>query len=396
MLDCAATYSLIRDQGLRFFTGVPDSLLKDFCAYVSEHASSDDHVIAANEGNATALALGHFLGTGEPAVVYMQNSGTGNAVNPLLSLADPEVYSIPMLLVIGWRGEPGVKDEPQHVKQGRRMTELLDSMELPWFLLPREMADADRVISEAVQTMRQRMGPVAILVRTKTFKPYKLTSEIVTTFPMNREAAVKIIVRQLGQDDLIVSTTGKTSRELYEYRMAQDSECHDFLTVGGMGHTASIAMGLARARPDQLVVCLDGDGSLIMHMGDNRHPDAVEPAGHLVARPAELSPCVQCREHDLGRGEVFVLWMSFDGDTPAVVTYLTRAVGPQGDVDAGAVTGHRLVDGVVDDLPHQVVESGGSGRADVHPRAPTDGHETLEDRDILRAVGGFTLGRHVI
>ena len=310
MLDCAATYSLIRDQGLRFFTGVPDSLLKDFCAYVSEHASSDDHVIAANEGNATALALGHFLGTGEPAVVYMQNSGTGNAVNPLLSLADPEVYSIPMLLVIGWRGEPGVKDEPQHVKQGRRMTELLDSMEVPWFLLPREMADADRVISKAVQTMRQRMGPVAILVRTKTFKPYKLASEIVTTFPMNREAAVKIIVRQLGQDDLIVSTTGKTSRELYEFRIAQDSECHDFLTVGGMGHTASIAMGLARARPDQLVVCLDGDGSLIMHMG------ALGVIGN-AASPNLLHIVINNGAHDSVGGQPTV---GYDIDIPGIAT----------------------------------------------------------------------------
>ena len=267
MLDCAATYTMIRDHGLRFFTGVPDSLLKDFCAYVSEHASSDDHVIAANEGNAAALAMGHFLGTGEPAVVYMQNSGMGNAVNPLLSLADPEVYSIPMLLVIGWRGEPGVKDEPQHVKQGRTTTELLDAMEVPWFLLPREIAEAGDVVSEAGRTMRQRMGPVAILVRAKTFKPYKLATEVVTTFPMNREEAVKCIVRQLEPDDLIVSTTGKTSRELYEYRQAQNSDCIDFLTVGGMGHTASIAMGLASAQPERLVVCLDGDGSLIMHMG---------------------------------------------------------------------------------------------------------------------------------
>jgi len=310
MLDCAATYSLIREQGLRFFTGVPDSLLKDFCAYVSEQASNDDHVIAANEGNAAALALGHFLGTGEPAVVYMQHSGMGNTVNPLLSLADPEVYSVPMLLIIGWRGEPGVKDEPQHVKQGRTMTEVLDAMEVPWFLLPREIADADRVISEAVQTMRQRMGPVAILVRTKAFQPYKLASEVATTFPMNREAAVKIIVSQLGQDDLIVSTTGKTSRELYEYRMAQDSECHDFLTVGGMGHTASIAMGLARARPDQLVVCLDGDGSLIMHMG------ALGVIGN-AASPNLLHIVINNGAHDSVGGQPTV---GFNIDIPAIAT----------------------------------------------------------------------------
>ena len=267
MLDCATVYSLIREQGFRFFTGVPDSLLKEFCAYVSEHASGDDHVIAANEGNAVALAMGHFLGSGEPAVVYMQNSGTGNAVNPLLSLADPEVYSVPVLMIIGWRGQPGVTDEPQHVKQGRRTTELLDSMEIPWFVLAREMEDAAASIAEAARAMHERMGPVAILVRTDTFASYEPKRDVVTDFPMNREDAVKRILDQLGEDDVVVSTTGKASREVYEHRQARGTDGNDFLTVGGMGHTASIAMGLARVQPERLVVCLDGDGSLIMHMG---------------------------------------------------------------------------------------------------------------------------------
>lgn len=267
MLECAATYSLIREQGFRFFTGVPDSLLKDFCAYVTDQAPEGDHVIAANEGMAVALAIGQFLGTGEPAVVYMQNSGIGNAVNPLLSLADPEVYGVPMLLVIGWRGEPGVKDEPQHVKQGRRMTELLDAMELPWYLLPTSPEEAAVIIAEAGHRMRKRMGPVAILVRSGTFEPYELAHESLTDFPMNREEAVKRIAAQLAEEDVVVSTTGKTSRELYEYREEQGRRGNDFLTVGGMGHTAAIAAGIARKRPDRQVVCLDGDGSLIMHMG---------------------------------------------------------------------------------------------------------------------------------
>jgi phosphonopyruvate decarboxylase len=267
MLDCAAVYSLVREQGFNFFSGVPDSLLKDFCAYITDHVPASDHVIAANEGNAVALATGHFLGTGEPGLVYMQNSGIGNAVNPLLSLADPEVYSIPMLLVVGWRGEPGVKDEPQHVKQGRRMTELLDAMEIPWSLLPSMMDEARTVIAEAGRAMRERMGPVVLLVRAGTFARYDLKRDVLTHFPMNREGAVKCVASQLQEQDLVVATTGKTSRELYEYRQAQGSAGNDFLTVGGMGHTASIAMGLARARPERLVVCLDGDGSVIMHMG---------------------------------------------------------------------------------------------------------------------------------
>lgn len=268
MLQPATVFEQIRAQGVRFFTGVPDSLLADFCAYVTDHAPESDHVIAANEGNAIALASGHYLGTAEPALVYMQNSGLGNAVNPLLSLADAEVYSIPMLLMIGWRGEPGVKDEPQHVKQGRVMTAMLDAMEVPWFELDASMDDAGEVIAKACTLMRESMAPVALLVRKGAFAKYKLQKDVVTDFPMNREGAVKRVVDLLGADDVVISTTGKTSRELYEYRAARgDGHGNDFLTVGAMGHTASIAMGVARSKPDRRVMCIDGDGSVLMHMG---------------------------------------------------------------------------------------------------------------------------------
>jgi len=268
MLSPAHVFSLLRAQGFRCFAGVPDSLLKDFCAYVTDHAAADEHVITANEGNAVALAAGHFLGSGEPALVYMQNSGIGNAVNPLLSLADSEVYGIPMLLMIGWRGEPGVKDEPQHVKQGRIMTDLLDAMEIPWFVLEAETADVEAVIAQATATMRETMAPVALLVRKGAFEKYKLQKETVTDFPLNREGAVKCIVDLLGEDDVVISTTGMTSRELYEYRAARgDGHGNDFLTVGAMGHTASIALGLAAAQPKRRVICMDGDGSVLMHMG---------------------------------------------------------------------------------------------------------------------------------
>jgi len=268
MLQPEKTFEQIRAQGVRLFTGVPDSLLADFCAYVTDHAPDSDHVITANEGNAIALAAGHYLGTGEPALVYMQNSGLGNAVNPLLSLADEEVYSLPMLLLIGWRGEPGVKDEPQHVKQGRVMTAMLDAMEVPWFELDASMDDAGEVVAKACGLMRERKIPVALLVRKGAFAKYKLKKDRITDFPMDREGAVKCVVDLLGKDDVVISTTGKTSRELYEYRAARgDGHGSDFLTVGAMGHTASIAMGVARAQPGRHVVCMDGDGSVLMHMG---------------------------------------------------------------------------------------------------------------------------------
>ena len=267
MLSCAAVYSLIRAEGFDFFTGVPDSLLKHFCGYVTAHAPKADHVIAANEGNAVALAVGRFLGTGRPALVYMQNSGIGNAVNPLLSLADPDVYGIPMLLMIGWRGEPGVEDEPQHVKQGRVMTDLLDAAEVPWFVLPPAIEEAGTVIAASARAMRERIGPAALLVRAGTFAPQDPDRDAAADFPMSREDAVKHIADRLEPDDVIVSTTGKASRELYEHRKARGVSGADFLTVGGMGHASSIAMGLALSRPERLVVCLDGDGAVIMHMG---------------------------------------------------------------------------------------------------------------------------------
>jgi len=268
MLQPATVFEQIRGQGVRLFAGVPDSLLADFCAYVTDHAPEGDHVITANEGNAIALAAGHYLGSGQPALVYMQNSGLGNAVNPLLSLADEEVYSIPMLLMVGWRGEPGVKDEPQHVKQGRVMTAMLDSMEVPWFELDAGMDDAGEVIAKASALMRERMAPVALLVRKGAFAKYKLQKDVVTDFPMNREGAVKCIVDLLGADDVVISTTGKTSRELYEYRAARgDGHGSDFLTVGAMGHTSSIAMGVAHSQAGRRVICMDGDGSVLMHMG---------------------------------------------------------------------------------------------------------------------------------
>ena len=267
MLKPETVFSLLRKEGINYFAGVPDSLLKDFCAYVTDHTSDENHIITANEGNAIGMAAGRFLGTGKPALVYLQNSGMGNTVNPLMSLADAEVYSLPMMLMIGWRGEPGVKDEPQHVKQGRIMPALLDALEIPWYILDAD-SDASAVIAEAAAKMRETMAPVALLVRKGAFEKYKLQKDFVTQYPLEREGAIKILVDLLGKDDIVVSTTGMPSRELYEYRLARgDGHGNDFLTVGAMGHTASIALGVAGGQPGRRVICLDGDGSVLMHMG---------------------------------------------------------------------------------------------------------------------------------
>ncbi len=253
--------------GVSFFTGVPDSLLKSFCACVSEEVPTGRHVTAANEGGAVALAAGHYLATGRPALVYMQNSGQGNAVNPLLSLADPEVYGIPMLLLVGWRGEPGVKDEPQHLKQGKVTQALFEAMGIPCRLLPDNDQESAVCVEEMIRCSITDRRPVALLVRAGTFEPYARKTSAVR-YSLKREAAVEWVVSCLPERAAVVSTTGQLSRELYEYRerSGQDHE-KDFLTVGSMGHASQIALGIALQQTERPVICLDGDGALLMHLG---------------------------------------------------------------------------------------------------------------------------------
>jgi phosphonopyruvate decarboxylase len=268
MLTPARLFSALDEAGIRFFTGVPDSLLKDLCAYITDHVDDRQHIIAANEGNAIALAAGHYLGTGHPALVYMQNSGLGNAINPLLSLTDPEVYGLPMLLLIGWRGEPGVADEPQHRKQGRVTPALLDTLGIPWQILEPTTEDAQAIIQTAMQQMHTTGGPAALLVRKGSFHTYQLHTPRPHPYALTREQVIHGIVARLDTDACIVATTGMAARELDAYRVAQgQGQGRDFLTVGSMGHSAAIALGLARSQTQRRIICLDGDGSVLMHMG---------------------------------------------------------------------------------------------------------------------------------
>ena len=254
--------------GVDFFTGVPDSLLKSFCAYVTDNCAGN-HVIAANEGGAVALAAGHYLATGHPALVYMQNSGQGNAVNPLASLADPDVYSIPMVLLVGWRGEPGVKDEPQHVKQGKVTLSLFETLGIPTVILPFDEAEALDVVRAQVARAKAESRPVALVVHKGLFADYVLQKKEDDISDLKREAAIEGILRALPKDAVVVSTTGMISREVYETRerLGQDHS-RDFLTVGSMGHAIMIALGIAKAQPQRKVICLDGDGASIMHLGN--------------------------------------------------------------------------------------------------------------------------------
>jgi len=268
MLETSWFLNVLRDIGISFFTGVPDSLLKHFCAYVNDHVPEDDHIIAANEGGAVALAAGHHLATGRLALVYMQNSGQGNAVNPLASLADPDVYGIPMLLLVGWRGEPGLPDEPQHVKQGKITLKLLETLGIDYDILPQDRSDAADAVRTAVNRAREESAPQAIVVRKGTFASYRAQRLASNPHQLSREDAIKAIVDHLAPHDVVVSTTGKTSRELFEYRVAKgQNPGQDFLTVGSMGHASQIALRIALDRPDRQVYCFDGDGALLMHLG---------------------------------------------------------------------------------------------------------------------------------
>lgn len=257
----------LRAEGINFYAGVPDSLLKNVCAYITDHFDAAHNIIAANEGAAVGLAAGHYLATGNAGCVYMQNSGEGNAINPLASLTDKEVYNIPLLLLIGWRGKPGVHDEPQHVKQGKITTALLNVMGINYDVLSKEEDKAAKQIEKAVEAIRNK-EVYALVIEKDTFEDYKLQNVEQNDLTLGREEAVQTVAAALGDKDCIVSTTGMISRELFEYRaaMGQGHE-RDFLTVGSMGHASQIALGIALEQPERRVWCFDGDGAAIMHLG---------------------------------------------------------------------------------------------------------------------------------
>jgi phosphonopyruvate decarboxylase len=265
MIEPDVFFTAMKQAGIRLFAGVPDSLLSNLCAYIDDHSQLGEHIITANEGNAIALAAGYHLSSGQYAAVYMQNSGLGNSVNPLTSLTDPEVYKIPMLLIIGWRGEPGVKDEPQHVKQGRITPGQLGLLEIPYWIVDAD-SQLEDTLKAALEKIQATGAPVALLVRKGTFAKYKSQRKPTMDSSLKREDALRQLL-QLSGDDLVVSTTGKTSREVFELRVERNEPQRDFLIVGAMGHTSSIALGVALGNPDKRVICIDGDGSVLMHLG---------------------------------------------------------------------------------------------------------------------------------
>ncbi|MCL2184473.1 MAG: phosphonopyruvate decarboxylase [Treponema sp.] len=286
MIDINFFYDQLIQHNVCFFTGVPDSLLKDFCAYITDNTKEKDHIIAVNEGAAAALAAGYHLATGKIPLVYMQNSGIGNAVNPLLSLADGDVYKIPMLLLVGWRGEPDKKDEPQHIKQGKVTCSLFDTMGIPYLILSDNEKDTLEQLNICYAHLKKENTPFALIVKKDTFSRYLLSSKTTDEkSSLTRERAIEEIILASSQQEVFISTTGMASRELFELRekfnMDHDK---DFLTVGSMGHASSLALSIALQKPNLSVTCIDGDGAALMHLGSMASIGERKPANlrHIV------------------------------------------------------------------------------------------------------------------
>ena len=259
----------LKEHGMDFYAGVPDSLLKNICAYITDNLPAEQNIIAANEGGAMGIAAGYHLATGKVPVVYMQNSGEGNIINPVASLTDKEVYNIPVLLVIGWRGRPGVHDEPQHIKQGKVTTGLLNIMGVNYAILPKDEESAAKQIKIAADFMKVTNECYALVIEKDTFDTYKLQDVEVNDLTMSREEAIWKVASNIEDNACIVSTTGMISRELFEARVLwNQGHERDFLTVGSMGHASQIALGIALQKPERRVYCFDGDGASIMHMGN--------------------------------------------------------------------------------------------------------------------------------
>ena len=263
MIDTKDFYNSLIKNNFDFFVGVPDSLLKDFCLCVND-LSKKNHIITANEGNAVAIASGYNITTSKYGVVYLQNSGLGNIVNPLLSLVDEKVYKIPMLLIIGYRGEPNIKDEPQHIKQGELTLPLLETLGIKYFILDENYKEQ---IDQCYNYIKQTDKPIALVVKKNSFSKYEKEKNNNNLNKLSREEALKIIIDNIDENSFIVSTTGKTSREIFEIREEnKTSHANDFLTVGSMGHTSSLALGIS-LNTEKNIYCIDGDGAFIMHMG---------------------------------------------------------------------------------------------------------------------------------
>lgn len=260
--------TLLEELNADFYTGVPDSQLRALCDGLMENKGiGSEHIIAANEGNAVALAAGAYLATGKVPVIYMQNSGIGNAVNPVLSLTSEKVYGIPCIFIVGWRGEPGVHDEPQHIHQGELTIRLLEDLGMRVCVIDADTSKCDvrQELAECGEWFAQGKSLAFVVKKNALQNDVKIQYR--NSYVLLREQVIECVA-EAAEQDIIVATTGKAGRELYEVRERRgQAHKYDFLTVGSMGHCSSVALGVALNRPERKVWCIDGDGAALMHLG---------------------------------------------------------------------------------------------------------------------------------
>lgn len=258
----------IKKMGIDTIAGVPDSTLKVLCDYLN-FGEEFNHYTTVDEGAALSLVAGTYLATGIPGCVYMQNSGIGNIVNPLTSMVNEKVYKIPMLFVIGWRGVPGEKDEPQHKFMGEITTKILDVLSVEYAVIDNKTSENEYydVIKKAKKKLDEEQQ-FAIIIKPGTFEVAKFL-DYTNNHVIEREEAIGKIFDNTEKEDILVSTTGKISRELYEYSEKERGNHNNiFMCVGGMGYASMIGYGIAAKKEKKKVYCLDGDGAMLMHMGN--------------------------------------------------------------------------------------------------------------------------------
>ena len=269
MISCQKFFEILEKQGITFFTGIPDSTFKDWMSFLADNDNLNlQNLVACNECEAIALAVGYHLATNKIGAVYMQNSGLGKCINPLTSICDPEVYAIPVLLLIGWRGEPGKIDAPQHKKMGQITIQLLETLKIPYSILEPDLSKIKNDLEEARLYFTKNKGPYAFIIKKNLFQRYELKDRTLSKFELTRDTAIKLIMENLSNDELIISSTGYLSRELFEYTESRKKDHHkNFYNIGGMGCACSIGLSIALQKPNKKVIIFDGDGAILMQMG---------------------------------------------------------------------------------------------------------------------------------
>lgn len=326
-MDAGLFFDALAAENASFFAGVPDSYLHGFCSELRKRCDGVSNIVAANEGNAVAIAVGHYLATGDIPIVYMQNSGLGNAVNPLASLACAPMLAVPMILLIGWRGDPWHQDHVQHALQGRATPQILADLDIPYAVLPDDSSGAAAAARWAVSAAQSLPGPVALLVPKGVLTGTK-PPVAKGPYPLTRKEAIRVVLDATPADSLFCATTGRAARELYNLRDERgDGHSQDYLNVGSMGHASSVALGIATARSERCVVCLDGDAAAIMHMGAMTMPS-------IIDAPNLLHVVLNNGEHESVGGQPSAGWSVDLTDVARACGYATLdgPVSNEGDI----------------------------------------------------------------